>query len=169
MHPGVKIYPFKTVEHGAIVNSSIVWESRGARNLFGRTGVSGLANVDISPELAVRLAMAFATTLPRGATVTVSRDTSRAARMLKQSVVAGLNASGVDVADLEVATAPLTRFGARSEPQRRRRYGTAVRRGRPVRHDRLFRCARAQISPRRVQRKVETDFLPRGLPALSGF
>ncbi len=114
VHPGVKIYPFKTVEHGAIVNSSIVWESRGARNLFGRTGVSGLANVDISPELAARLAMAFATTLSRGATVTVSRDTSRAARMLKQSVVAGLNASGVDVADLDVATAPLTRFAARS-------------------------------------------------------
>ncbi len=26
---GVKIYPFKTVEAGAVVNSSIVWESRG--------------------------------------------------------------------------------------------------------------------------------------------
>ena len=112
---GVKIYPFKTVEHGAIVNSSIVWESRGARHLFGRTGVLGLANVDISPELAVRLAMAYATTMPRGATVTVSRDTSRAARMLKQSIVAGLNAGGVDVADLEVATVPVTRFGVRSE------------------------------------------------------
>ncbi len=115
VHAGVRIYPFKTVEHGAVVNSSIVWESRGARHLFGRTGVSGLANVDISPELAVRLAMAYATTMPRGATVTVSRDTSRAARMLKQSVVAGLNAGGVDVADLEVATVPVTRFGVRSE------------------------------------------------------
>ena len=29
INPGVKVYPFKTVEHGAIVNSSIVWESRG--------------------------------------------------------------------------------------------------------------------------------------------
>ena len=27
---GVKVYPFKTVEAGAVVNSSIVWESRGA-------------------------------------------------------------------------------------------------------------------------------------------
>jgi mannose-1-phosphate guanylyltransferase / phosphomannomutase len=115
VHAGVRIYPFKTVEHGAIVNSSIVWESRGARHLFGRTGVSGLANVDISPELAVRLAMAYATTMPRGAKVTVSRDTSRTARMLKQSVMAGLNAAGVDVADLEVATVPVTRFGVRSE------------------------------------------------------
>ncbi len=114
VHSGVRIYPFKTVEHGAIVNSSIVWESWGARHLFGRMGVSGLANVDISPELAVRLAMAFATTVPRRATVTVSRDTSRAARILKHSLVAGLNASGVDVADLEVATAPVTRFAARS-------------------------------------------------------
>ena len=26
---GVKVYPFKTVEAGAIINSSIVWESRG--------------------------------------------------------------------------------------------------------------------------------------------
>ena len=35
---GVKVYPFKTVEAGAIINSSIVWESRGARSLFGRDG-----------------------------------------------------------------------------------------------------------------------------------
>ena len=47
--PGVKVYPFKTVEAGAVVNSSIVWESRGARTLFGRRGVRGLANVDITP------------------------------------------------------------------------------------------------------------------------
>ena len=57
INPGVKVYPFKTVEPGAIINSSIVWESRGARNLFGRNGISGLANVDISPELAVKAAM----------------------------------------------------------------------------------------------------------------
>ena len=110
INPGVKVYPFKTVEAGAIVNSSIVWESRGARNLFGRLGVAGLANVDISPELAVRLAMAYATTLKRGATVTTSRDTSRAARVLKRALMVGLNAAGVDVSDLEVSTIPLTRF-----------------------------------------------------------
>ncbi|HET6915664.1 MAG TPA: sugar phosphate nucleotidyltransferase [Acidimicrobiales bacterium] len=115
INPGVKIYPFKTVEHGAIVNSSIVWESRGARNLFGRMGVAGLANVDISPELAVRLAMAYGTTMKKGSTVVASRDTSRAARVLKRAIMVGLNASGVDVADLEVATIPVTRFGVRIE------------------------------------------------------
>ena len=107
---GVKIYPFKTVEAGAIVNSSIVWESRGARSLFGRDGVRGLANVDISPELAVRLSMAWASTLEKGATVTSSRDTSRAARVLKRAIMVGCNAAGVNVDDLEAATVPVTRF-----------------------------------------------------------
>src|SRR4029079_14191472 len=65
----VKVYPFKTIEDGAIVNSSIVWESRGARSLFGRDGVTGLANVDVTPELAVRVAMAYGTSLPKGTTV----------------------------------------------------------------------------------------------------
>src|SRR5439155_12068415 len=110
LNPSVKVYPFKTVEPGAIINSSIVWESRGARNLFGRLGVSGLANVDITPELAVRLAMAFATTLKKGSTVVTSRDSSRAARALKRAVMAGLNAAGVNVDDLEVAPVPTTRF-----------------------------------------------------------
>jgi mannose-1-phosphate guanylyltransferase/phosphomannomutase len=107
---GVKVYPFKTVEAGAIVNSSIVWESRGARSLFGRDGVQGLANVDISPELAVRLSLAWASTFEKGATVTASRDTSRAARVLKRAIMVGCNAAGINVDDLEAATVPVTRF-----------------------------------------------------------
>jgi mannose-1-phosphate guanylyltransferase / phosphomannomutase len=107
---GVKIYPFKTVEAGATVNSSIVWESMGARSLFGRQGVQGLANVDISPELAVRLSMAWASTFEKGATVTTSRDTSRAGRVLKRAIMVGCNAAGINVDDLEVATVPVTRF-----------------------------------------------------------
>ncbi|MGH9301080.1 MAG: sugar phosphate nucleotidyltransferase, partial [Acidimicrobiales bacterium] len=110
INAGVKIYPSKTVESGAIVNSSIVWESRGARSLFGRVGVSGLANVDMTPELAVKVAMSFGTTLKKGTTVTTSRDSSRAARVLKRAIMVGLNASGINVDDLEVATVPVTRF-----------------------------------------------------------
>jgi mannose-1-phosphate guanylyltransferase/phosphomannomutase len=115
INPGVKIYPFKTVEPGAIVNSSIIWESRGARSLFGRAGVSGLANVDVTPELAVEVAMAYATTLKKGSTVTISRDSSRAARALKRAMMAGLNAAGINVDDLEVAPVPVTRFQVRTE------------------------------------------------------
>jgi mannose-1-phosphate guanylyltransferase/phosphomannomutase len=115
INPSVKIYPFKTVEAGALVTSSIVWESKGARTLFGRRGVHGLANVDITSEVAVRLAMAYGTALKKGAVVCTSRDTSRSARALKRAIIAGLNLSGVHVMDLELATVPLTRFQVRSQ------------------------------------------------------
>jgi mannose-1-phosphate guanylyltransferase/phosphomannomutase len=111
---GVKVYPFKTVEDGAVINDSIVWESKGARSLFGRDGIRGLANVDITPELAAKVAMAYASMLKRGDTVTTSRDSSRAARMLKRAVMAGLNAAGIDVADLEASPVPVTRFHVRT-------------------------------------------------------
>ncbi|MBI2703952.1 MAG: NTP transferase domain-containing protein [Actinobacteria bacterium] len=107
---GVKVYPFKTVEAGAIVNTSIVWESRGARSLFGRDGIVGLANVDVTPEFAAKVAMAYASTLKKGTTVVTSRDSSRSARMLKRAMMAGLNAAGINVEDLEVASVPVTRF-----------------------------------------------------------
>ena len=167
INPGVKVYPFKTVEHGAIVNSSIVWESRGARNLFGRLGVAGLANVDISPELAVRLAMAYGTTMKKGSTVVASRDTSRAARVLKRAMMVGLNAAGVDVADLEVATVPVTRFGVRNEGGAGGLIGPPGPRRPAVGGHPLLRRGRH----RHLRGRPEEDraaLLPGGLPAFPG-
>ncbi len=124
INPSVKIYPAKSVDPGALVTSSIVWETRGARTLFGRRGVRGLANVDITSEVMVRLAMAYGTALKKGSVVCTSRDTSRSARALKRAFIAGLNLSGVHVMDLELATVPVTRFQVRSE---RAQGGTSVR------------------------------------------
>ncbi len=118
VNAGVKIYPQKTVEPDAVVNSSIVWESRGARTLFGGRGIRGLANVDVTGELAVRVAMAYGTALKRGSTVTTSRDTSRVARALKRAVIGGLNLAGASVEDVELATVPLTRFQVRNGQSR---------------------------------------------------
>jgi mannose-1-phosphate guanylyltransferase/phosphomannomutase len=115
INPSVKVYPFKSVEAGALVTSSIVWESKGARTLFGRRGVRGLANVDVTSEVAVRLAMAYGTALKKGSVVCTSRDTSRSARALKRALIAGLNLSGVHVMDLELASVPVTRFHVRSQ------------------------------------------------------
>ncbi|WP_242892740.1 mannose-1-phosphate guanyltransferase [Actinomadura litoris] len=107
---GVKVYPFKTIEAGAVVNTSVIWESRGQRSLFGPRGVSGLVNVEITPELAVRLASAYATTLKKGTTVVAGRDVSRAARTLKRAVISALTAGAIDVLDLEVTPLTVARF-----------------------------------------------------------
>jgi mannose-1-phosphate guanylyltransferase/phosphomannomutase len=110
----VKIYPYKVVEAGAQVLSSIVWESGGSRTLFGSEGVRGIVNVDLSPELAVRLAKAWASSFEKGSVITTSRDTSRAARVLKRALMVGCNSVGVNVTDLEVATIPVTRHHIRT-------------------------------------------------------
>lgn len=107
---GVLVYPFKTIEAGAVVRTSVIWESRGAAALFGPRGVTGLVNVEITPEFVVRLASAFATMLPKGSAVTVGRDASRAAQALKRAATAALTASALDVPDLEVAPLPVVRF-----------------------------------------------------------
>jgi mannose-1-phosphate guanylyltransferase/phosphomannomutase len=107
---GVKVYPFKTIEAGAVLHTSVIWESRGSASLFGQRGVSGLVNVEITPEYVVRLASAYATTLPKGSVVVTARDASRAARALKRAVISALNSSAIDVRDLEVAPLPVTRF-----------------------------------------------------------
>lgn len=109
---GVKVFPFKTIEAGAVVNTSVVWESRGHRSLFSTRGVSGLINVEITPELVVRLASAYASTLRKGDIVTVSRDHSRAARTLKRAAISALNAGGIAVRDIELAPVPVARFEA---------------------------------------------------------
>ena len=110
---GVKVYPFKTIEAGAVVNTSVIWESRGTASLFGPRGVSGLVNVEITPEYVVRLASAYATTLKKGSVVTTARDASRAARAFKRAVISALTASAIDVEDLEVSPLPVTRFETR--------------------------------------------------------
>src|SRR6266540_3326336 len=110
LQPGVKVYPYKTVEPGAIVTKSIIWEGRGARALFDEHGVTGIANVDITPELALRVAMAFGSTLKKGSKVTLGRDASRVSRALKRALIAGLNSTGVTCEDLELAPAPSVRF-----------------------------------------------------------
>lgn len=107
---GVRIYPFKTVEAGAVVISDVIFESRGQRSLFGPRGISGIVNVEITPELVVRLAAAWATTLKKGSTVTTSRDVSRAARALKRAVISALTTSAINVVDLEVVPVPVARL-----------------------------------------------------------
>jgi len=107
--PGVKIWPHKTVEAGAQVNTSIVWGSRHSRAVFGPDGVSGLGNTEITPELTVRLGEAFGSSLSKGDAVCVSRDTYSASVMLKRSIMAGLASAGVRVYNLESSPLPLTR------------------------------------------------------------
>jgi mannose-1-phosphate guanylyltransferase/phosphomannomutase len=112
--PNVKVYPFKTIEAGAHIHQNLIWESRGVSKLFTGDGVAGIVNVDITPELAVRLGLAFGTHLDRSDRVASSRDAEPASRMVKRAVISGLIATGVHVSDLRVAAPSLNRHEIRS-------------------------------------------------------
>ena len=107
--PHVRIYPYKEVETGAQIHESLIWETRASSRLFGKDGVTGLVNVDLTPETAVRLATALGTALKRGARVVASRDSAPGCRMIKRAMISGLNATGVDVADLRVSPPAVSR------------------------------------------------------------
>jgi mannose-1-phosphate guanylyltransferase/phosphomannomutase len=113
--PGVRIYPFKEVEAGSLVDRNLIWESRLASRLFGRDSVSGLVNVDLTPETALRVGIALGTALKRGVRVVTSRDGAPASRLLKRAVVSGITSTGVDVADLHVMPAAVSRHFLKSE------------------------------------------------------
>ena len=158
----VKVYPFKTIEAGAVVNNSVIWESRGQRTLFGPRGVSGLMiNVDVTPELAVRLAMPTPRCCARAPRS--PRPGRSAARTLKRAVQSALNASAINVVDLEAQPLPVVRF----ETAREHYSGVAIRTtpGHPVlrRHHLPRRAGRRAVPGRPAQ--AGARLFPAGVPA----
>jgi mannose-1-phosphate guanylyltransferase / phosphomannomutase len=113
--PGVRIYPYKDVESGSLIHESVIWESRASTRLFGRDGVAGLVNVDLTPEVAVRVAASLGTALKSGARVAASRESAPACRMIKRAMITGFTSAGLDVADLRVLPAAVARHVLKSE------------------------------------------------------
>ena len=87
---------------------------RARRVLFGRYGVTGVVNVDLTPDFVARLGAAFGATLPKGSVVTINRDPHRSPRMLKRALISGLPSAGVNVLDLRNVPIPVARFYTRA-------------------------------------------------------
>jgi mannose-1-phosphate guanylyltransferase/phosphomannomutase len=110
IQPDVKIWPSKQIDEGATISESLIWGSQGRRTLFGREGISGLVNVDITPEFCAKLGAAYGGTVERGATVLVNRDEHYTPRMLKRGIMSGLPSAGVNVGDIRILPIPVARY-----------------------------------------------------------
>jgi len=106
----VKVWPQKLVEDGAVLSASLIWGNRWARSLFGGYGITGLGNVEISPEFAAKLGAAFGATLREHAIVCASRDPHRTCRLINRAIISGFLSAGVDVHDFRVAPIPVVRY-----------------------------------------------------------
>jgi mannose-1-phosphate guanylyltransferase / phosphomannomutase len=113
--PGIRVYPFKEIEAGTQVDRNVIWEARAGSTIFARERIRGLINVDLTPETALRLGMALGTALKRGCRVVTSREAPPSCRLLRRAILAGINATGVHVADLRVMSAAVNRHLLKSE------------------------------------------------------
>ena len=90
-----------------------------SRKLFGTDGVRGVANVDLTPELAFQLGQAAGQVMRRhGQTphVVIGRDTRLSGPMLGASLASGFCSVGVDVNAVGVAPTPAVSYLARTGP-----------------------------------------------------
>jgi phosphomannomutase/phosphoglucomutase len=82
--------------------------SERAKRLFGTNGVRGVAGIDMTPELVLRIGRAFGSM--RKGTIAIGRDTRTSGEMLLAAVRAGLLAEGCDVADCGIIPTPALQF-----------------------------------------------------------
>lgn len=85
--------------------------------LFGTDGVRGVANIELTPEIAFKLGLYGGSIFKEknGKEVLIGRDTRHSGEMLKSALAAGFMAAGVNVIDLGVVSTPLVAYLVKEE------------------------------------------------------
>jgi mannose-1-phosphate guanylyltransferase/phosphomannomutase len=110
IRPHVRVWPGKIIEEGSIVSRSMILRERYPKTIFGPFGVTGLCNLELTPEFVANLGAAYGAMLGQGSLVTASRDSHKASRMIYRALLSGVLSAGVNVSDLEMTPVPVTRY-----------------------------------------------------------
>ena len=78
------------------------------QRLFGTNGVRGVANEDLSPELALKLGKAIGSFVQGN--IILATDTRSSNEMIKDAVIAGLLSTGCNVFDAKIAPSPALQY-----------------------------------------------------------
>jgi mannose-1-phosphate guanylyltransferase / phosphomannomutase len=114
IRPLIKLWPDKFIEAGSVVTMSLIWGSKWQGSLFKNQGISGIANVEMTPDFATKLGASYGAFLKSGASVVTSRDSTAVCRMIKRALVAGLASVGVNILDNQEMPLPITRHSIRA-------------------------------------------------------
>jgi mannose-1-phosphate guanylyltransferase/phosphomannomutase len=105
----VKIWPQKVIDGNSTVLKNLIWEDRWRDSLYTDSRITGLANIEITPEFAAKLGMIFGIYTGIRSRIEVSRDTDNISWMIKGAVMSGLMSSGIEVIDLQTTPIPIVR------------------------------------------------------------
>lgn len=111
--PEILVWPDKTIESGTILTDNVKWGTLVHSSLFGINGITGLINLEITPEFASKLGTAFGTLIGPGSKVVAGRDNKNVSRMIKRALIAGLMSAGVEVYNTEIMPVPLISYAVR--------------------------------------------------------
>ena len=105
---GVRIWPGKDIEPGSVVHESVIWAGTWRSSLFSKSGITGIINVELTPEWCARLGAAWSATQPRGSLLAICRDRSPGSGMIKRAMISGMLSAGAQVVDLSELPVPVT-------------------------------------------------------------
>ncbi len=84
-----------------------------SRRLFGTNGIRGVANKELTPELAANIGSAIGTFFQAGNLI-VGHDARTSSPMLTKAVISGLNAAGCDVLFAGMAPTPALQYAVKN-------------------------------------------------------
>ncbi len=105
----VKIWPQKTVDSNSVVTKNLIWEERWKDSLFTDSRITGISNIEITPDFSAKLGMAYGVFAGTGSKILISRDIDNVSLMIKGSITSGLLSSGVTVLDYQTTPIPILR------------------------------------------------------------
>ncbi|MFD0697922.1 sugar phosphate nucleotidyltransferase [Paenibacillus sp. GCM10027628] len=111
--PNVKIWPYKQIREHSQLHTSFIWGETSSTSLFKAQGISGMPNLDITPEFAAKFATAYGATLAWDKTLTISCAPHAFTRLLKRTITASLQSVRTNVIDLGDSIFPATSFAIR--------------------------------------------------------
>jgi phosphoglucosamine mutase len=79
--------------------------------LFGSSGIRGIVNKEITPELALKVGLVLGS---RKKNAVIGRDPRISAPMIEHALIAGLTSAGCDVTEIGLVTTPTLAYAARA-------------------------------------------------------
>ena len=84
-----------------------------SRRLFGTNGIRGVANKELTPEIAIKIGSAVGTFFKQGKLI-VGYDARTSSPMLAKAVIAGLNAAGCNMVLVGMAPTPALQYAVKN-------------------------------------------------------
>ena len=84
------------------------------RKLFGTNGIRGLVNIELTPELAIKVGTAIGTFFGKNKDLLLGYDARTSGPMFAKAVISGLTATGINVYFAGMASTPAIQFAVKN-------------------------------------------------------